>query len=59
MQDYYFSNKEIEITRFEKDLAEEIIINSRITKRKYDYFKAAMYILIIGMILLFVSIVYA
>lgn len=59
LKDSYFPNKDIEITKFEKDLAEEIIINSRITQRKYNYFKAAIYILVIGMILLLLSIIYA
>lgn len=54
---YDIEEKDRKITGFEKELAEEIIINSRITQRKYNYFKASMYILIIGMILLLVILI--
>ena len=54
LKKYYGSKEKEEVTMFEKDLAEEIIINSRITKRKYNYFKASLCILIVGMILLFI-----
>lgn len=54
---YDMDEEDRKITGFEKELAEEIIINSRITQRKYNYFKASIYILIIGMILLLIILI--
>lgn len=55
--DYYNDTPAI-ITLQEKEYAKEIIINSKITKNKYDYFKISLNLLIIFMFCFVVMITY-
>lgn len=55
----YFGDNEYNPSKYQIDLSEEIVYNSDIVSRKYKFFKIAVYLDIIALLLLAVSIILA
>ena len=55
----YFGENKYNPTKYQMDLSDEIVYNSDIVSRKYKFFKMAVYLDIMALLLLAVSIILA